>query len=101
MFTHGDYVSSGSSSVALTETPQSKYSDLNRIGFPGEARGKEPACQCRRCKRRSFYPWVGKIPLRRAWQPTPVVLPGESYGQGSLVDYSPQDCKEFDTTEVT
>jgi len=25
-----------------------------------------------------FDPWVGKIPCRRAWQPTPVFLPGES-----------------------
>ena len=27
--------------------------------------------------RRRFDPWVGKIPWRRAWQPTPVFLPGE------------------------
>ena len=33
--------------------------------------------------------WVGKIPWRRAWQPTPVFLPGESYGQRSLAGYSP------------
>jgi len=31
---------------------------------------KEPACQCRRCKRHSFSLWVGKIPWRRAWQPS-------------------------------
>ena len=36
-----------------------------------------------------FDPWVGKIPWRRAWQPTPVFLPGESHGQRSLVGYSP------------
>ena len=29
-------------------------------------------------------PWVGKVPWRRAWQPTPVFLPGESHGQRSL-----------------
>ena len=34
-----------------------------------------------------FDPWVGKIPWRRAWQPTPVSLPGESHGQRSLVRY--------------
>ena len=34
-------------------------------------------------------PWVGKIPWRRAWQPTPVFLPGESHGQRSLAGYSP------------
>ena len=34
----------------------------------------------------------------RKWQPTPLFLPGESHGQGSLVGYSPWDCKESDTT---
>ena len=33
-----------------------------------------------RCKRHQFDPWVGKIPWRRAWQPTPVSMPGESHG---------------------
>ena len=42
---------------------------------------------------------VGKIPWRRARQPTPVFLPGEPHGQRSLADYSPQGCKESDTTE--
>ena len=51
--------------------------------------------------RRGFNPWVGKIPQRRAWQPTPVFLPGESHGQRSLVGYSPQGGKESDMTEVT
>ena len=48
---------------------------------PGALRGtsgKEPACRCRRRKTQGFDPWVGKIPRRRAWQPTPVFLPGES-----------------------
>ena len=31
-------------------------------GFPGGARGKEPSCQCRRCKRYRFDPWVGRSP---------------------------------------
>ena len=43
--------------------------------------------------------WVGKISWRRAWQPTPVFLPGESHGQRSLAIYSPWDCKESDMTE--
>jgi len=34
--------------------------------------------------KRGFDPWVRKIPWRRAWQPTPVFLPGESHGQRSL-----------------
>ena len=42
----------------------------------------------------------GKIPWRRAWQPIPVFLPGESHGQRSLVGYSLQGCKQLDMTEV-
>ena len=41
-----------------------------------------------------FDPWVRKIPWRRAWQPTPVFLPGKSHGQGSLAG------KESGMTEV-
>ena len=59
------------------------------IGSPGGASGKEAACTCRRHRRRAFDPWVGKIPWRRARQPTPVFLPGESHGQRSLAGYSP------------
>ena len=69
--------------------------------FPGGASDKEPTCQCRRCKRCGFNLWVGKIPWRRKWQATPVSLPGESHGQRSLEGYSPQDCKELDTTEAS
>ena len=43
--------------------------------------------------------WVGKIPWRRGWLPTPVFLPGESHGWRSLVGYSPWGCKESDITE--
>ena len=48
-----------------------------------------------------FDPWVGKIPCKRAWRPTPVFFPGESHGQRSLMGYSPWGCKELDVTEVT
>ena len=34
-------------------------------------------------------PWVGKVPWRRKWQPTPVFLPGKFYGQRSLAGYNP------------
>ena len=44
-----------------------------------------------------FDPWVGKIPLSRKWQPTPVFLPGEFYGQRSLAGYSSWGSKELDT----
>ena len=36
---------------------------------------------------------------RREWQPTPVFLPGEFYGQRSLAGFSPWGRKESDTTE--
>ena len=39
------------------------------------------------CRRPGFDPWVRKIPWRRKWQPTPVILPGESHGQMSLTNY--------------
>ena len=44
---------------------------------------------CLQCRRPGLDPWVGKIPWRRKWQPTPVFLPGESHGQRSLAGYSP------------
>ena len=46
-----------------------------------------------------FHPWVGKMPWRRTWQPTAVILPGESHGQRSPVGYSPWGHKELDTTD--
>ena len=60
----------------------------NRRGFPGGTSGKETACQCRR---HTLDFWVGKIPRRRARQPAPFFLPGESHEQRSMVGYSPQD----------
>ena len=65
-------------------------------GFPGGSDGKESAYQCRRP---GFDPWVGTIPWRGEWQPTPVFLPGESHGWKSLGSYSPRSHKESDTTE--
>ena len=44
-------------------------------------------------------PGPGRSPGEGNWQPTPVFLPGESHGQRSLVEYSPWDRKESDTTE--
>ena len=61
-------------------------------GFSGGSGVKNPPANAgdMRC---GFDPWVRKIPWRRAWQPTPVFLPGESHGQRSLVGYSPRDHK--------
>ena len=70
-------------------------------GLPQWFIGKESSCQCRKHRGRWFSPWVRKIAWWRTWQPIPVVLPGESHGQRSLVRYSPWGPKESDTTEVT
>ena len=69
------------------------------IGLPRWLSGKESACQCRRHQRCGFNPWVRKIPWRRKWQPTPVVFPGESYGQRSLMGYTAWGRKELETSE--
>ena len=45
-----------------------------------------------------FSSCIGKFPWRTEWQPTPVLLPGESHGQRSLVGYSPWRHKESDMT---
>ena len=70
-------------------------------GLTGGASGKEPICQFRRHKTCEFKPWVGKIPWKRKWQPTPVFLPGESHGQSNLAGYGPWGNKESDMTEAT
>ena len=41
-----------------------------RSDFPGDSLVKLFACQCGRCRRCGFEPWVGKIPWRRKWQPS-------------------------------
>ena len=68
-------------------------------GLPRRFSGEESTCQCRRCRRQGFDPWVGKIPWRRKWLSTPVFLPRESHGQRSMVGYSPWGRKESHTTK--
>ena len=65
------------------------FTDLILNGLPRWHSDKESACQCRRCRRPRFNPWIGKIPCSRKWQPTPAYLPGKSHGQRSLAGYSP------------
>ena len=48
---------------------------LVSMGFPGGSNGKESALQCGIPR---FDPWVGKIPWKPVWRPTPVFWPGES-----------------------
>ena len=61
----------------------------------------ESTCCCRRRKGCGFDPWVGSVPWRRKWQPTPGFLPGKSHAQRSLVGYSSWSLEESDTTEWT
>ena len=65
-------------------------------GIPGGSDSKKICLQCRRPR---FHPWVGKIPWRREWQPTPVFFPGEWHGQRSLAGYSQWSHQESDMTE--
>ena len=81
-------------SLPASDVTWSTYSVLcclltSSMGFPGGTSGKEPTCQFRKHKRHRFSLSVGRIPSRRARQPTPIVLPGEPHGQRSLVGYSP------------
>ena len=70
------------------------------MDFTGCVSGEELSFQCWRCKRCKFNPWVRKMPRKRAGQPTPVFLSGESHGQ-SVVGNSPRGLKESDTTDAT
>jgi len=59
------------------------------VGFPDGSDSKEPACNT------GFDAGVQKIPWRRQWLPTPVLLPGEFHGQRSLVGYSPWESQKI------
>ena len=61
------------------------------LSFPGDSDCKESTYNAET--------WVGKIPWRREWLPTPAFLPGEFHGQRILVGYSPWGHKESDMTE--
>ena len=68
------------------------------LGFPGGSVVKNLPANVEVMGR---FSWIGKIPWRRKWQPTPVFLPGKFHGQRNLVCYSPWDHKESDMTECT
>ena len=60
------------------------------LGFPGGARGKDPACQCRGCKEHRVRSLGWEDPLEEAMATHfTVFLPGESLGQRNLAGYSP------------
>ena len=65
------------------------FSGNNFMDFPGGSESKRPG----------FNPQVGKIPWRRAWQPTPVFLPGESPWTEEPGELQSRGCEELDMTE--
>ena len=46
-------------------------------GFPGGTVVKNPPANAGDTRRCGSNPWIGKIPWRRTWQPTPVFFPRE------------------------
>ena len=71
------------------------------LGLPGGTSGKGPVCQRRGRERCRLSPWVRRLPRRRAWQPTPAFLPGESHGQTSLVGSCLWGRQEWGMTEAS
>ena len=47
----------------------------------------------------SHFVYLTETSRGRQWHPAPVLLPGKSHGQGSLVGCSPWGLEESDTTE--
>ena len=70
-------------------------------GFPGGAKGEEPACQCRRPKRHRFNSWVRRSPGGGHGNPLQYSFLENPHRQRSLANYSSWGCKESDTTEAT
>ena len=66
------------------------------LGFPGCSDSKESTCSAGDL---GLIPGLGRFPWRGKWQPIPVFLSGESYGQSSLAGHSPWGCRELDMTE--
>ena len=79
---HGQWVAKSKPTPSFVWPPPPK----EVFGFPRWLSCKEFTCQH---WRHGFNPWARKIPWRREWQPTPVFLPGKSYGQRSMVGYNP------------
>ena len=86
-----------SSASSAAKVRKSKRLHPHGKGLPRWLSDKWFACQCRRQRRQGFDPWVGKIPWRRVWQPTPVFLPGEI--PWTEVGYSPWSHRELDMME--
>ena len=69
---------------------------MEEEGLPGGPDIRNPPANVE-TQRHGFDPWVRKIPWCRKWQPTPILLPGESHGQRSLVGYSAKSQTRLNT----
>ena len=100
-----EYPWGGGCGRALMGAREGSHGVVDSRGQPCTARSVGASghvlTMARRHKRCRFDPWVGKIPWRRAQQPTPVFWPGEFHGQRSLAGYSPWGCKESDRTSLS
>ena len=74
-------LSPNSQSPAFTQNVVYLRCPVKYAGLPWWLNVKESTCQCRRL---GFDPWIGKIPWKRKWPPTPAFLPGKSHGQKGL-----------------
>ena len=69
------------------------------VGIPRWRHGKESVANAGDAGDSGLIPGLGRFPLGRKWQPTPVFLPGKSQEYMSLAGYSPWSSKEFNITE--
>ena len=81
--------------VGSQKTPRADLLQNGLVGSPCSPRDSQEASPTPQFKS------ISSSALRRKWQPTPVFLPGESQGQGSLVGCRLWSRTESDTTEAT
>ena len=83
--------------------PGSRSSPGEGIGYPLQYSWASLVAQTVKNLPAMWETWIWSLgwenPWRRAWQPTPVFLPGESHGQRSLEGYSPRCHEELDMAE--
>ena len=89
----------GRESRKCRQDERSKRKRQNRTWATTLSRKETEQKEGRGHQRCLFDPWVGKIPGRMKWQPTPVFLPGKFNGQRSLAGYNLWGRKESGTTK--
>ena len=93
MATHTHTHTHKMTALVKINSQSNRASVMGQEGFPGGSEVKNPLANGA-----DFDPWVRKIPWKRKWQRTPVLLPGKSHGQRSLVACSPWGHRQSDTT---